>query len=370
MSIKMDINLDVLLEPISADYPCGEDLSFSNEFHEIKKAKIHDDPLLDQGDWVSEHKQADWSFIAEKSVQLLTNKTKDIRLLTWLTEAWSNLYGYQGLVKGLELCHKILEQYWLKIYPEIEDDDLDQRLGLLQGFTSQLPKLIKNVPLINTQPFYSLAQYEKFLHVQNNRRKQAEDAESVEASLELDQFNQALFNTSRNFQYQNFQYFQEILEHWSVIKQVLDLLMELEAPSFAAIDSQLEDIQMNLKKIYKADSFSTNINTADSEIHAQQSILTTPNMHLSPVAQTKSFQPQAQSHLQNREQAMQVLQDIADYFQTNEPHSPVSYMLQKTIKWSKMPLHEWLAQVIKNENPLDSIQELLGSNQNNESSEW
>ena len=85
----------------------------------------------------------------------------------------------------------------------------------------------------------------------------------------------------------------------------------------------------------------------------------------------QSFQPEPQSHLQNREQAMQVLQDIADYFQANEPHSPVSYMLQKTIKWNQMPLHEWLGHVIKNENPLESVQELLGvSHNSNESNQW
>jgi len=367
----MDINLDTLLAPISEDNPCGEDLSFSNEFHEIKKARTHDDPLLDQGDWVLEPKQADWSFVADKSVQLLTEKTKDIRLLTWLTEAWANLYGFEGLITGLELSYKVLEQFWLKLHPEIEDDDLDQRLGLLQGFTTQLPNLIKNVPLINIQPFYSLAQYEKFLHIQNNRRKQADDSESVEASVELDQFNQALFNTSRSFQYQNYQQFQEILQNWNIIKQVLDSLMELEAPSFAAIDSQLENIQLNLKKIYKADSFGTNTNTTSSEnTQTQTTAPIAAETNSIAVAQTQSFQPQPQSHLQNREQAMRVLQDISDYFQTNEPHSPVSYMLQKTIKWSQMPLHEWLNQVIKNDNPLDSIQELLGVNQNNESSEW
>lgn len=368
----MDINLDTLLEPISEDNPCGDDLSFSNDFHDIKKARTHDDPLLDQGDWVAEPKQADWVFVAEKAVQLLTDKTKDIRLLTWLTEAWANLYGFEGLIKGLELSHRVLEQYWLKLHPEIEDDDLDQRLGLLQGFTTQLPNLIKSVPLINIQPFYSLAQYESFLHLQNTRRKQAEDSESIESSLELEQFNQALFNTSRSFQYQNYQQFQEILQHWNTIKQVLDALMELEAPSFAAIDSQFENIQMNLKKIYKADAFgNTNTSPAVENTQEQMATSTTTETISNPIVQqAQGFQPQPQSHLQNREQAMRVLQEIADYFQTNEPHSPVSYMLQKTIKWSQMPLHEWLTQVIKNENPLDSIQELLGVNQNNESSEW
>ena len=83
---------------------------------------------------------------------------------------------------------------------------------------------------------------------------------------------------------------------------------------------------------------------------------------LDQVVTTKpqNFQLQAQNHLANREQAMQVLQEIADYFKINEPHSPVSYMLQKTIQWSQLPLHEWLAQVIKDENPLEILHELLG----------
>ena len=68
---------------------------------------------------------------------------------------------------------------------------------------------------------------------------------------------------------------------------------------------------------------------------------------------------------------MRVLQEISSYFQKNEPHSPVSYMLQKTIRWSQMPLHEWLAHVIKNENPLEQVQELLGvPDMNNSNSEW
>lgn len=50
----------------------------------------------------------------------------------------------------------------------------------------------------------------------------------------------------------------------------------------------------------------------------------------------------------------------------NEPHSPVSYMLQKTIKWSQMPLHEWLTQVIKDEHPLQMLQDTLGVQPKNE----
>mgnify|MGYP003599700283 FL=1 len=152
--------------------------------------------------------------------------------------------------------------------------------------------------------------------------------------------------------------------------------MQLDAPSFAHIDSEFENIQKTLKKIYKVDAFGTSTQAEGAEAAltptAQNSPLmahtTAPIMNMQS---QQSFQPQPQSHLQNREQAMQVLQDIADYFQANEPHSPVSYMLQKTIKWSQMPLHEWLGHVIKNENPLESVQELLGvSHNSNESNQW
>ncbi|SEL59543.1 type VI secretion system protein TssA [Acinetobacter sp. DSM 11652] len=372
----MNIDIEQLLQPISDQAICGEDLSFSNEFHEIKKAKTQDDPLLDMGDWVAEPKQADWSFVSAKCIDVLTQKSKDIRLLTWLSEAWSQLYGYEGVARSLELSHRMLSNYWKDIHPEIEDDDLDQRLGLLQGLTSQLPALIKRVPLINSAPFYSIYDYEKLLHQQNVRLKNADDYGSSQNHPELEQFEQSLFNTSKSFQYNNYQFFLEILTHWDTLKQVLDQLMQLDAPSFANTDSQLEDIHKTLKKIYKADAFLMSEDTPDMNQDLQfqennSNINSAPTANIQAAVTQQSFQPQPQSHLQNREQAMRVLKDIADYFQANEPHSPVSYMLQKTIKWSQMPLHEWLAQVIKNDNnPLESVHELLGVKNSNESNEW
>ena len=54
------ISADQLLLPISADQPCGVDLSFSPELDAISQARKFDDPSLDQGEWVTELKEADW----------------------------------------------------------------------------------------------------------------------------------------------------------------------------------------------------------------------------------------------------------------------------------------------------------------------
>ena len=361
------MDISSLLTPIHEQSPCGEDYSFSNEFHTIKKARTQDDLLLDQGDWVTEPKQADWDYVASTSIDLLQYKSKDIRLLTWLSEAWSNLYGFEGIAKSLELSHRLLEQYWLTLHPEVEDDDLDQRIGLLQGLINQLPQLIKKVPLINTTPFYHLLDYDNFLYHENIRRKQSDDYESSNSNNELEQFEQALLNTDKAFQYQNYQYFNEILQQWSVLKNVLDGLLGLDSPSFAAIDSSLDSIHQTLKKIYKTEYFGQSTQQQNAEIETQDApIEKSAISQTATVHNAMSFQPQVQSHIENREQAMRVLQEIATYFQKNEPHSPVSYMLQKTIKWSQMPLHEWLGQVIKDEHPLQMVQDMLGVQPKNE----
>ena len=376
----MSLEIEPLLSPISSDQPCGQDLSFSNEFHTIKIAKTQDDPLLDQGDWLAEPKQADWHFVEQKSIELLTGKSKDLRLLGWLLEAWSNLYGFEGTAKALELMHRTLNEYWTQLHPEIEEEDLDQRLGLLQGSINHLIPLIKQVAIVNV-PAFSLSDYEALLRQKNHLLKQVESyTDDANSSQILEQFELSLFNTSKSFQYQNYQHFSAILAEWSILKSVLDTLMGLDAPSFAAIDTQLENIHTSLKKLYKTDVFTQPVMaTQTSESSAAATITTQAlsftqhkeqEIDMNTVHPSKGFQVQPQNHLANREQAMRVLQEISDYFQANEPHSPVSYMLQKTIKWSQMPLHEWLNQVIKNENPLHNVQELLGVPQANESNDW
>ena len=367
----MSLELEGLLKVISDEAPCGIDCSFSNEFYAIKKARIQDDPLLEQGDWVAEPKQADWAFVSSQSIELLTEKTKDIRLYGWLLEAWSNLYGFEGIAKGLELTQQSLTEFWMLLHPEIAEDDLDQRLGLLQGLINQLPVLIKKTAITNTAISYSLMDYDALLHQQNLRRKHAEDYDDVPTNTSLEQFEQELFNTSKSFQYKNYQAFLEILKQWNILREVLDGLMGVDAPSFAAIESQLESLHSNLKKIYKTEAFGLQpaMATADSveeksAVDQQTSTQLTEHIAVAASAINQPFQPHIQSHVANREQAMQVLQEISDYFQLNEPHSPVSYMLQKTIKWSQMPLHEWLAQVIKHEDPLEAVHEILGVQRN------
>ena len=62
----------------------------------------------------------------------------------------------------------------------------------------------------------------------------------------------------------------------------------------------------------------------------------------------------------DRADALRRLQSIAAYFQRTEPQSPVSYLVQRAVRWGEMPLDQWLNDVISDKAVLAHIRETLG----------
>ena len=63
---------------------------------------------------------------------------------------------------------------------------------------------------------------------------------------------------------------------------------------------------------------------------------------------------------QNRQQALQKLNEAADYFRRSEPHSPISYLVERAVRWGGMPLMEVLAECVEDPSALQRIQLNLG----------
>ena len=52
--------------------------------------------------------------------------------------------------------------------------------------------------------------------------------------------------------------------------------------------------------------------------------------------------------------------DCREFFRRTEPHSPVSYLVQRAVQWGHMPLENWLRDVIKDEAVLANLRDTLG----------
>src|SRR5579871_4736244 len=139
--------IDDLLDPISADQPAGIELRWTPEWDRIREARRSDDGL-DPGKWAKkETKSADWRLTRDLTRTALRERTKDLQLAMWLTEALIKLDGFAGLRDGLRLTRELLSRYWDKgLFPVMEDGPED-RAGPLQWLNDKLVDSIAAIPI-------------------------------------------------------------------------------------------------------------------------------------------------------------------------------------------------------------------------------
>lgn len=62
----------------------------------------------------------------------------------------------------------------------------------------------------------------------------------------------------------------------------------------------------------------------------------------------------------NREEAFQRLAVLAAYLKRVEAQHPVTYLLERAVRWTKMPLDQWLGEVVSNQDVLNQLRDTLG----------
>src|SRR3982750_1065910 len=106
------IAIDDLLTPIPAEQPAGADLRWTPDWDRIKEARRADDDL-EQGKWAKkERKTANWTQVQSLCEAALREKSKDLQIALWVTEANIRLHGFPGLRDSLRLIRGLLVEYW------------------------------------------------------------------------------------------------------------------------------------------------------------------------------------------------------------------------------------------------------------------
>jgi len=115
------IDVDKLLESVSDESPCGEDLEYDPAFIEMNQA-AEEKPEQQMGESVIEAEPADWKKV-RKLAEELCGKTKDLRVGMALTQALTHLAGPAGLCDGLALLRGLIEKHWDGVHPTLDPDD-------------------------------------------------------------------------------------------------------------------------------------------------------------------------------------------------------------------------------------------------------
>jgi type VI secretion system protein ImpA len=228
------MDIDPLLTPIPGDNPSGENLRYTSVYDKIQEARRADD-LLDQGDWQHEVKTADWNLVFTLAKDALTNRTKDLQIAAWLMEALTVIKGFEGVSQGLDIIIQLLDRFWDTLYPEIEEDDLDYRVGPLEFINDKLWLPIKNIPV--TDP----AKTPGFTWVNWQASRNTADDTTAEGKLSAKEFDAAVASSSRAYYETLFENVSGCLELFTVLDNMVDEKFGREAPRLAELKSSLDD---------------------------------------------------------------------------------------------------------------------------------
>lgn len=350
------IEINALLNPVSETQICGEDISFSHEIDAIMEARRFDDSTLDQGEWVTEVKMANWPFVIEQCASLIISRSKDLRLAVWLTEANAKMDQFAGLADGYLLLAGLCNHFWENMYPLPDSGDMEQRIGNLHWILSRSNQLIKEMPITEGKDSaYSILDFETARIRTANLEKNTPEDNQTDESLKLADLEAARRKSSRKFYEKllsNVQYCQSALLQ---LEQAVDARLGMDGPGFSATKDIIEDV---LKLITRF-ALEAGIQTGQPDKATQSQETAIQHENPSQRIHTASV---SINGIHSREQALSQLRAVANFFRQTEPHSPVAYLAEKAAHWGEMPLHTWLSSVIKDQASLAHVEELLGLN--------
>ena len=350
-----------LLAPVNADTPGGIDLSFSPEIDAIQEMRREDDPTLDQGEWVATLKTADWAGVARTCEAILSTRSKDLRVAGWLADAWARLRGFEGLADGLDLTAGLVEAHWDQLHPLPEDGDQEQRIGNLRWLAARIDQLVPSIPLVlhagrkSSLADIAGARAKRLAGntPQNTPPQSDPNAPPAEPVLTLETVWRDVTSAGREAARTRRAHVTRARVALAQLQAGVDARLGDDAPSFVAPRNALDKALDELARLERECNF--NETPAAQAATPGDSVVTTPTSEPgTPVV------PRVPGRIETRAQALEQLRLVAAFFRSTEPHSPVAYLADKAVRWSEMPLHEWLRAVVKDGGSLSHLEEMLG----------
>ena len=365
--------VDVLLKPLPGDEPTGTSAQYDPVIAQVRIARDFDDPSLPQGEWERPLKKADWSLVAELCSKTLGERSKDLQIAAWLTEAWIHLHQVDGLRAGVRLIKSLLDTYWDGVHPrQSEDGDYDARVAPLAWMNEILPLTLRlNVGLMpwpdRKPPFISLEDWTKASLLAPPKSDDDNEANPAETPSR-EELMLVGATTATQMLLQMRESLAAAMTEWREFDAMIDKRLNKEAPSLSRVGETLGLIDRAITSLL---SNRQNVSAVtaraplENAIHTEQPVeLTKHNAEL----EIKSAEPGddfvdlrlATGPIRSRADAYRQLEAIANFLQSIEPHSPTPYLVRRAVSWGRMPLPELMQEVLREEGDLNRLFTVLG----------
>ncbi|HED35855.1 MAG TPA: type VI secretion system protein TssA [Gammaproteobacteria bacterium] len=361
--------LESMLHPVSEEKPVGEDIredpSPTSPYYSIKDARNSARAAERSNMFDGDSTEADihWKKVASLAPDILRNNAKDLEVASWYTEARVRIDGFTGLLYSFKLIHGLIEKYWDNLYPLPDEYGIETRVSPLSGLNGEGSDGVLIPPLRNMDitegeypgPF-SFWQYQQAAELKHITDDDERLAKADKLGFNMEGFNKSVASSSSEFFVYTRDSVSKAIDIYRDTARLLDEYCGTEdSPPTSNITSILEECLGAIKYV----------GTEAKKFPAE--VVTEPESTTSNSGDTSSSAPtsqpvQATGPVKSREDAFTKITEIASFFRKTEPHSPISYILERAVVWGEMSLEELMKELITDESARGAYGSLTGIN--------
>lgn len=373
--IVNDKVLQKLKEPVNEQQYCGTYIKLDrqafralrNVYNEANSAarKLLQTPDESELDELNENNINSWKRLSDQLCETFQKQTKDIELLSWLMV--SQLYLDDTLIgfkNTLDLLNTLLTEHFDELNPVIPEASIkaqDEAGKLRESLDFKMVAFSQMVGIGESDSilYAPMSQVRLLGNVSYFAYQSAEmkgECPKLREDLKKDvSANAEKYKTT----------IETLKQCKTLCNDIYVLLgskcqpLGIQTPNFMFIINHLDRILKSVgfltgfsiedKKVQTAEE-PVQDNNASSPAEPQTAAVQTVAVQTAGVVNnSQSFELLSKNSEVTREQVFEELANIAKYFRSTEPHSPVSYLIEKAIRWGHLSLPELLNELISDQ---------------------
>jgi type VI secretion system protein ImpA len=360
------LDFDELMAPFPGDNPAGinlrEEVAPDAVYQQIRNARS-EARAEERRQSKDQETNPDWGPVLSLGRQAIVEKSKDIDVATYMLEALIRKHGFGGLRDGLKLIRLMVERFWDSLYPQPDEEGQAGRVGILMGVMETFPVQINRIPLTEVGaadkgPF-NRWHYERAPRIAATLESLKEAAKREQLLSEKDTVTQDMIRQAEAESSPPFygELLESLTEAMNEQQQLFALLAdrcgtdERGLPLVSAPSGFREALEGCLKII--APIAKEKMPAEPVMEHVEQTPGEGPKPERGPAGEVSG-------RITTRNEAFETLLRVARFFRETEPQSPVSYALERIVRWGKLPLPELWSELIEEGGARSKVFKLVG----------
>ncbi len=323
------ISVSELKKILDGENPAGENLEYNQIYLDLENLAVSDEEA---------GKEPDYRRL-EKNCLELWEKSRDLRVASYLCVAETELNGLDGLAEGLELIRWLIDEMWDSFWPRLDPDDDNDPLERLNILAMLSPE-----PGSFNDPIMFLSKL-RTVRLMPELPYTIRDVMIANGELESDVPVDGKLISAEMMNMPG----EKIMRRAELIKQVKNTVEEI----CSAMNDKMEGgYSLNMgalqKELKRFDTFFARFSGSSEEAasSAEENVQESAVPAVSDVVvKTAAKADLASVRASSRAEALLLLRKGAEYFRSEEPTSPVPYLIERALRVSEMNFMDLLADI-------------------------